>query len=75
MDDPQFCPFCGSPIAYAPHEHEPRHAQLAELARAQGDEPPPLPPRVRDLLSGEAFVGVCQGCRSISHIVGHRSAG
>lgn len=70
---PEFCPWCGTPIGYEPHEHEPRHEALAEQARARGSEPPPLPERVRDLLAGESFVGVCPGCRTISHVVGHRA--
>jgi hypothetical protein len=72
---PQFCPFCGTPIAYREHEHEPRYRALAAEARARGAEPPPLPPRVEDALSGESFAGVCEGCRTISHVVGHRAAG
>jgi hypothetical protein len=66
---PQFCPWCGSPIGFEAHEHEPRYAGLA---KREGIEPQALPERVRDLLAGEAFVGVCPGCRTISHVVGHR---
>ena len=73
MDAPQFCPWCGSPIGYEAHEHEPRFAVLAAQARQRGEEPPPLPGRVREALAGESFVGVCPGCRTISHVVGHRS--
>ncbi len=69
---PQFCPWCGTPIGYEPHEHEPRYAALAEQARARGEQLPPLPERVRALLAGESFVGVCPGCRTASHVVGHR---
>jgi hypothetical protein len=72
MAAPQFCPWCGTPIRYQEHEHEPRYATLAEQARARGDEPPPLPERVQVVLSGESYVGVCPGCRTISHVVGHR---
>jgi hypothetical protein len=70
---PQFCPWCGTPIGYEPHEHEPRYEALAEQARARGAEPPPLPERVREMLAGESFVGVCPGCRTISHVVGHKA--
>lgn len=70
---PQFCPWCGSPIPYEPHEHEPRYEALAAEARARGDQAPPLPDRVRDLLSGESFMGVCPACRMLSHVVGHRA--
>ncbi|HYZ18892.1 MAG TPA: hypothetical protein VE615_05070 [Gaiellaceae bacterium] len=66
---PQFCPWCGSPIAYESHEHEPR---IDLLAKQAGAAPPD---RVRDVLAGESYVGVCQGCRTISHVVGHRPPG
>jgi hypothetical protein len=69
---PQFCPWCGSPIGYEEHGHEPRFAALAEAARGRHQEPPRLPERVREVLAGESFVGVCPGCRTISHVVGHR---
>ena len=70
---PQFCPWCGSPIGYDEHEHEPRYESLREQARARGHDLPELPARVREVLAGEAFVGVCPGCRTISHVVGHRA--
>jgi len=69
---PQFCPWCGTPIAFATHEHEPRHELLAEQARAEGNEPPPLPERVKEMLAGDSYVAACPGCRTISHVVGHR---
>ena len=72
---PQFCPWCGTPIPYEQHGHEPRHEALAEQARAEGKDPPPLPERVRELLAGESFAAVCPGCRMISHVVGHRPQG
>jgi hypothetical protein len=75
MERPQFCPWCGSPIAYEEHEHEPRHEHLAERARAAGRTPPQLPERVRQLLAGESYVGACAGCRMVSHVVGHRARG
>ena len=65
---PQFCPWCGTPIGYDAHEHEPR---IDVLAKQSGASPPE---RVRDLLAGEAYVCVCKGCRTISHVVGHRPA-
>ena len=71
---PQFCPWCGSPAAYEPHEHEPRHELLAEQARARGGEVPRLPGRVAELLAGDSFVAACPGCRTVSHVVGHRAA-
>ena len=75
MDEPrpQFCPWCGTLIGYDEHEHEPRFEALAEQARARGEELPQLPERVREVLAGESFVGVCPGCRRISHVVGHRA--
>jgi hypothetical protein len=72
---PQFCPWCGTPIGYSEHEHEPRYEALAAEARAAGADPPPLPPRVREMLAGESYAGVCAGCRTISHVVGHRARG
>ena len=30
---PQFCPWCGTPIPYEGHEHEPRFETLADKAR------------------------------------------
>lgn len=71
---PQFCPWCGSPIPFEPHGHEPRFKSLADQARARGTEPPPLPDRVEDLLAGESFVGACPGCRAVSHVVTHHAA-
>ena len=70
---PQFCPWCGSPIPFEEHEHEPRDQALAAQARARGDDPPPLPERVQEILSGESYVGACPGCRTVSHVVGHRA--
>jgi hypothetical protein len=70
---PQFCPFCGTPIGYEPHDHQPRYEALEQEARARGEDPPPLPTRVRQTLAGEAFTGVCPGCRVISHVVAHRA--
>ena len=69
---PLFCPWCGTPIAFEAHEHVPRHAVRAEQARAEGNDPPPLPERVQEMLAGDSYVGVCPGCRTISHVVGHR---
>lgn len=74
-EPPQFCPWCGSPAAYQPHEHEPRYELLAEQARAEGREPPPLPERVRELLAGDSYAAACAGCRTVSHVVGHRAQG
>jgi hypothetical protein len=68
---PQFCPWCGSPVGYEEHEHEPRYAALEREARAEGREVPPLPERVRAVLEGESYVGPCPACRTVSHVVGH----
>jgi hypothetical protein len=75
MAAPRFCPWCGARIAYREHEHEPRYATLVEQALTRGAEPPPLPERVREMLSGESYVGACSGCRTMSHVVGHRPSG
>ena len=72
-DRPQFCPWCGSPIPYEEHGHEPRYQALTDQARARGEEPPPLPERVRDALEGESYAGACPACRIINHVVGHRA--
>jgi len=72
MSAPRFCPWCGTPVGFREHEHEPRYATLAEQARARGAEPPPLPERVQKALAGESYVGACSTCRTISHVVGHR---
>src|SRR5262249_9441370 len=71
---PRFCPWCGSPLGYRPHEHEPRIASLASAARARGAELPDLPEGIEDLPSGESFVGGCPRCRIVSHVVAHRAA-
>ena len=70
---PQVCPWCGSPIAFEEHGHEPRYATLADPARARGEEPPTLPKRVEDILAGDSFVGACPGCRTVSHVIGHHA--
>lgn len=74
-DMPGFCSWCGTPIAFERHEHEPRYEALAEQVRARGETPPPLPERVEELLAGESFVGACPGCRTVSHVIGHRAGG
>ena len=71
---PQFCPWCGTPLPYEKHEHEPRFETLADKARERGEEPPPLPKRVEDILSGDSHVGACPGCRTVSHVIGHHAA-
>lgn len=70
---PQFCPWCGSPLPYEAHQHEPRHVTLADEAAARGAEPPPLPERVEEMLSGDSYVGACPGCRTLSHVIGHHA--
>jgi hypothetical protein len=70
---PQFCPWCGSPVGFARHEHTSRYETLREQALARGDDPGQLPERIRDLLATDAFVGACAGCRTISHVIGHRA--
>jgi len=72
-DPPQFCPWCGTPIAYSQHEHEPRYETLADEARARGVDPPPLPDRVEDMLAGDPYVGACAHCRTLSHVIGHHA--
>ena len=69
-EPPQFCPWCGTPIGYEAHEHAPRYTELAARAGADVEA---LPERVRELLAGSSYVGACAGCRTISHVVGHRA--
>jgi hypothetical protein len=61
------------PLAFKEHGHEPRYESLANEARARGDEPPPLPDRVEDMLAGESYVAACPACRVVSHVIGHRA--
>jgi hypothetical protein len=70
---PQFCPWCGTPIGFEDHEHQPRYEALTDQARAEGKRPPPLPARIEELLAGESYIGACPGCRTVSHVVGHRA--
>lgn len=70
---PQFCAWCGSPLAYEPHHHEPRVATLADRARSAGKDPPPLPENVEELMSGDSYVGACPGCRVLSHVISHHA--
>ncbi|MGI8595245.1 MAG: hypothetical protein ACR2ML_12940 [Solirubrobacteraceae bacterium] len=70
---PRFCPWCGSAVLYEPQEHEPRHVTLADAARDRGLEPPPLPERVEEMLSGDAHVCGCQECRTVTHVIGHHA--
>jgi hypothetical protein len=71
-EGPQFCPWCGSPTAFFEHEHEPRLERLLAEVRAAGKRPT-VPPRIGHLLAGESYVGACQGCRTITHVIGHRA--
>jgi hypothetical protein len=73
IERPQFCPWCGTPLPFEEHGHEPRHETLANEARARGDEPSPLPDRVEDMLAGESYVGGCPGCQMVSHVIGHQA--
>ncbi len=73
-DQPQFCPWCGSPMGFSEHAHEPRFELLLTQAQAQGPEPS-IPPRIEALMTGESYVGACQGCRIVSHVISHRAGG
>jgi hypothetical protein len=72
---PQFCAWCGSPLPYEEHHHEPRYETLAEHARESGEAPPPLPDRVEDLMRGESYIAACPSCRILSHVISHRAQG
>ena len=70
---PQFCAWCGTPLAYEEHHHEPRYETLAKEARAQGEQPPPLPETVEELMRGDSYIGACPGCRVLSHVISHHA--
>jgi hypothetical protein len=59
-------------VSYEPHQHEPRHATIADEASARGEESP-LPEQVEEILSGDSHVGACHGCRTLSHVLGHHA--
>lgn len=70
---PQFCAWCGSPLAYEQHHHEARFETLAGQARAKGEQPPPLPRRVEELMRGDSYIAACPGCRVLSHVISHHA--
>jgi hypothetical protein len=59
-------------MAFSEHDHESRLEQLVAGAKAEGKRPE-IPPRIADLLTGESYVGACQGCRTVTHVIGHRA--
>ena len=70
---PQFCAWCGSPLAYEEHHHEAKFETLAKEARDKGEQPPPLPDNVEELMRGDSYVGACPGCRVLSHVISHHA--
>ena len=70
---PQFCAWCGSALEYEEHHHEPHFETLAEQARARGEEPPPLPQNVEELMRGDSYIAACPGCRVLSHVISHHA--
>jgi len=60
-------------MAFSEHEHQSRFEQLLGEVRSEGKHPS-VPPRIADLLTGESFIGACQGCRIVAHVIGHRAA-
>lgn len=72
-DQPKFCAWCGAPLTYEAHHHEARFETLAEQKSAQGEQPPPLPERIEELMRGDSYVGVCEGCRVLSHVISHHA--
>jgi hypothetical protein len=60
-------------VPYEPHEHEPRHPTLADEASKRGHDSSPLPEQVDEVLRGDAYVGACHGCRTLSHVIGHHA--
>jgi hypothetical protein len=73
MEPPQFCPWCGSPVGYAEHDHEPRYRTAAREAELRGETVPLLPERVGRILAGASYVAGCPGCRTVTHVIGHRA--
>ena len=70
---PQFCAWCGAPLIYEEHHHEAKFETLAKEARDKGEQPPPLPDNVEELMRGDSYVGACPGCRVLSHVISHHA--
>jgi hypothetical protein len=58
-------------MGFSEHEHEPRFEQL--LSEVDASKRPPIPPQIAQLLAGESYVGACQGCRTVTHVIGHHA--
>ncbi|MDP9069936.1 MAG: hypothetical protein M3N68_01345 [Actinomycetota bacterium] len=64
---PGFCPWCGTPATYRPEDRAPLWQQLAEQS---GTEAPAV---MEQALHTDAFVGGCEACRRVSHVIGHEA--
>ncbi len=67
-NQPEFCPWCGTPVPYRSDSHTPLYRTLADEHQV---EPPDV---VEDSLHTDAFVCGCPGCRRISHVIAHPPA-
>ncbi|MBA3748135.1 MAG: hypothetical protein H0W96_11690 [Solirubrobacterales bacterium] len=73
LENPRFCAWCGSSLAYEQHHHEARFETLAEQARAGGETIAPLPQSIEELMRGDSYVGACPNCRVLSHVISHHA--
>lgn len=64
---PRFCPWCG---ARSPYRSQPRTPLWQRLADETGADPPVA---VEDALHTDAWVTGCEGCRWVSHVIGHHA--
>lgn len=64
---PGFCPWCGRPTPYRPEDRTPLWQQLADETGT------PAPTVMEDALHTDAFVTGCEGCRRVSHVIGHEA--
>ncbi|MBW3609735.1 MAG: hypothetical protein KY463_15635 [Actinobacteria bacterium] len=46
---------------------------MADEAQASGEDPPPLPESVEDVMRGDSYIGACPGCRVLSHVISHHA--
>jgi hypothetical protein len=59
---------------FSEHAHASPAQRFLGEARSAGTAPV-LPDEFEELISGPSFVGVCQGCRTITHVISHGTGG